>query len=252
MSKKHLYKLLTYINKVYDLSEKIKGLKDKRPKPKVATSTVSFLVLMGFMLQMRSFNRLNKWTKKDKFKRLFKRGTKLPSIDTIRYSLSEFDLDTLNNMYDNVIKTIKKNKVFIKGTIDDFRVAAIDGVELFESTEKHCNECLTRKDKNGKIHYFHKSIVCMMIGIKPNIIIGQEMLNRKKDSSEKDEGELTGSKRLIKKLHDKYKHFADVIVADALYMNAPWINEILDLGMDAVIRVKDENLFNSTRCDRFI
>jgi hypothetical protein len=67
---------------------------------------------MGFMLQMRSFNRLNKWTKKGKFKKIFKRGTKLPSIDTVRYSLSEFDLDTLNATYDSVIKTINKNKVF--------------------------------------------------------------------------------------------------------------------------------------------
>ena len=62
-----------------------------------------------------------------------------------------------------------------------------------------------------------------------------------RDGAEKDEGELTGGKRLIKRLHQKHGHFADVIVADALYLNAPFINTVLECKLDAVIRLKDEN-----------
>ena len=68
------------------------------------------------------------------------------------------------------------------------------------------------------------------------------MLKPKKDSSNKDEGELTAAKRLIKTLHKKHHHFADVIVYDALACNAPWINTVKEYDMEAVVRVKNDRL----------
>lgn len=71
------------------------------------------------------------------------------------------------------------------------------------------------------------------------MILGQEML-KPRDGAEKDEGELTGGKRLIERLRQRHGHFADVIVADALYLNASFINTIKENGLEAVIRLKDE------------
>ena len=65
----------------------------------------------------------------------------------------------------------------------------------------------------------------MIIGKSPHVILGQEML-KPRDGSGKDEGELTGGKRLIEQLKKRHGHFADVIVADALYLNAPFINTL--------------------------
>lgn len=56
----------------------------------------------------------------------------------------------------------------------------------------------------------------------------------------KDEGELTGAKRLIRHLKKRHGHFADVIMADALYLNAPFINTLKECGLETVIRLKDE------------
>lgn len=82
----------------------------------------------------------------------------------------------------------------------------------------------------------------MTVGSDPHIILGEEMLKPKKDGSDKDEGELTGSKRLIKRLAKEFGHFADIIVADALYMKSTWMKQVISLGMDVVIRAKDERL----------
>lgn len=41
-------------------------------------------------------------------------------------------------------------------------------------------------------------------------------------------------------MYEKHGHFADVVVADALYLNAPFINTVLKCHMDEVIRLKDE------------
>ena len=53
----------------------------------------------------------------------------------------------------------------------------------------------------------------MIIGKSPHVILGQEML-KPRDGSGKDEGELTGGKRLIERLKKRHGHFADVIVAE--------------------------------------
>ena len=79
----------------------------------------------------------------------------------------------------------------------------------------------------------------MITGKSPHVILGQEML-KPRDGSGKDEGELTGGKRLIEQLKKRHGHFADVIVADALYLNAPFINTLKENGLEGVIRLKDE------------
>jgi len=233
--------MLHYFSKVYNLREKIKGVKDERIRPQVDTAVIVFVVLFGLMLQVPSFNRLEYWIKKGKFKKLLPKRTKMPSADTIRYCLKKIVLSSLNNMLNSIIKNMIENKVFRNGTIDGYKVVAVDGVELFDSTEKCCKDCLTR-EKQGVVHYFHRAVVCMTVGSDPHIILGEEMLKPKKDGSNKDDGELTGGKRLIKRLHKDFKHFADIVVADALYAKAPWIKELTSMGIDAVVRIKDERL----------
>ncbi|MGO5094144.1 hypothetical protein ACTQ38_17230, partial [Clostridium sp. LCP25S3_F10] len=57
-------------------------------------------------------------------------------------------------------------------------------------------------------------IVKILSKVLGNVL--KEMLESKRDGSDKDEGEITGGKRLIKRLYKQYHHFADIIVADAL------------------------------------
>ncbi|SUY47060.1 transposase family protein [Clostridium putrefaciens] len=242
MNTNYLKQMLTYINKVYHIGKKINTLKDKRIKFSAKVSTISFVVLFGFILQIRSFNRLEHLLEKNKFKKLLPKKTKVPRIDTVRRSLSDFDLEGLNNMHNQIIKTAVKNKVFRASTMDGLKVVAIDGVELFESTKKCCDKCLSRVHNGGVTHYFHRSVVCSTVGSDPNLILGQEMLEPKTDGSNKDEGETTGGKRLINRLYKEFHHFADIIVADALYCKSTWIKEVLSIGMNAVVRVKDERL----------
>ena len=45
---------------------------------------------------------------------------------------------------------------------------------------------------------------------------------------------------MIERLKKRHGHFADVIVADALYLNAPFINTLKENGLEGVIRLKDE------------
>lgn len=160
-------------------------------------------------------------------------------MDAVRDLLSRVNPEEIRRIHEETIDTMKRNRVFRGGTIGGYLVAGIDGVELFSSTKKSCPECLSRKKQTGQTEWFHRSVVCMTVGKAPHVILGQEML-RPKDGSGKDEGELTGGKRLIERLKKRHGHFADVIVADALYLNAPFINTLKGNGLEVVIRLKDE------------
>ena len=178
---------------------------------------------------------------KKRFMNLLPSGKRLPKIDAIRETVKSMEVEDVREMNDGLIDKIAENKVLRENTINGLRAAAVDGLELFTSKVKCCEGCLTR-EVNGEEEYFHKAVVCMTVGSDPHIALGMEMLGPKNGGSDKDEGEMTGVKRLLTNLHRDHYHFADVIVADALYMNAPFINLVKDIGMDAVVRAKDMRL----------
>ena len=241
MSNGYLRNLLHYLSNVYDLGGEIKKLRDNRTNPKITTSAIAFTLLIGFMLKIRSFNQLDDWLEHNDFKRIAPRKMRLPRIDAIRDSLKVIEIADIVALHHSIIRTSIQNKLVRIGTIDGYKVVAFDGVELFESTKKSCDNCLTRVITDVP-HYFHRSIAGAYVGQDPHIIIGQEMLKPKLDSASKDEGELTAAKRLLQQLHKKHHHFADVIVYDALACNDPWINAVKSYNIDTVVRVKNMTL----------
>lgn len=234
-------KLLNHMKSVYQIPQKINGLTDHREKNLIPHNQVVMAVLVFLILQYESFHTV--FSAPESMGKRLKHVVKgrIPKVDTVRDVLARTEAGEVEEILTSVIRRVRRNRILQQpGTIGRYVVAAIDGMELFSSTKKSCPGCLTRKKDGGKrTEYFHRSVVCASIGTGPHIILGQEML-RPRDGSEKDEGELTGGKRLIKRLHQEHGHFADVIVADALYLNAPFINTVLNCKMDAVIRLKDE------------
>lgn len=134
---------------------------------------------------------------------------RIPKVDAVRDALGLTDPEETEGILTATVSRIQKNAVLRGGTIGGYVTAAIDGVELFA------------------------------VGSNPHLILGQDMLDPR-DGAEKDEGELTGGKRLIETLYSQQGHFVDVIVADGLYLNVPFLRVVLKCHMEAVIRLKDE------------
>ena len=234
-----LKKLLTYMKSVYKIPQKIKCLTDERKRKSIPLFNIVMPVLLFLMLQYESFHTIFS-TPESMSKRLKNCiSGRIPKVDAVRDLLSRINPDEIRSIHEEMIDIIKRNRVFREGTIGGYVVAGLDGVELFSSTKKSCPNCLSRKKHTGETEYFYRSVVCMIIGKSPHVILGQEML-KPRDGSGKDEGELTGGKRLIEQLKKRHGHFADVIVADALYLNAPFINTLKENGLEGVIRLKDE------------
>lgn len=232
-----------YINKVYNLGHHILNMRDIRKRRSIQLSTAVYLLIFAFAFQVSSFNDLRLWLedKNGRFKHLFKKGTRLPKVDALRDIVKQIDCADAELIFDAIVDKAAENKILRENTINGLRVSAVDGVEVFSSKLKSCEHCLTR-EVSGETEYFHKAVACMTVGSAPHIVLGIEMLKPWADGSDKDEGEMTGVKRLLKRLNKTHHHFSDVIVADALYMNAPFINLVAEIGMYSVIRAKDTRL----------
>jgi hypothetical protein len=119
-------------------------------------------------------------------------------------------------------------------------VAAIDGTKFFGSNKKSRSECL-KNTKGDKTHSFHSGAVMSTVGMGSKLVIGFEMYKPGQDSASKDEGELSVGKRLISSVVKSHRKLIDVVVYDALTCNSIWINHCKNLGIDAIVRAKNNN-----------
>ena len=126
---------------VYNIENNLNKLSDKRINRTYKTGQVVMLVLLGFLLRVKSFNELNLMIKNNEFNKLFPREMKTPKVDAIRDTLKVIDLNGLKQINQHIIKKAIYNKVFENGTIDGYTVVAIDGTKFFGSNKKSCVEC---------------------------------------------------------------------------------------------------------------
>jgi hypothetical protein len=228
------------VKNVYHIERGLNKLTDGRVKPTYKTGQIILPLLFGFLLRIRSMNELNLMLKNGEFRNIFSKRTKLPGVDTIRDTLKVMGIEELKFIIVHIIKKAIENKVFEKGTIDGYTVAAKDGTKFFGSYVKCCNKCLSIEVK-GRTEYYHSGAVMSIIGVGPKLAVDFEMYNPKIDSSKKDEGEQNVAKRLLSRVVNTHKKFVDVVVYDALVCNSTWFNHCTALGVDTIVRVKNNN-----------
>lgn len=231
--------LISHSSKIYQLRTMVKQAKDGRKSPHIQSATVFVVMLFFFLFRLRSMEELDRNVKKGRFRQLIPAKESLPSHDTVRKALMKWDLESHRTNHQLFIAKFKQNKGLDKGKIDGWRVAAIDGVELFSSKSRCCNACLTRQLSNGETEYFHQAVFLQKVGGDPRIIYEFELL-KKKDGSEKTEGEITATKRLIQHAAERHKRLADVLTLDALYAKSTLIHEALAHQQHVVVRMKEE------------
>jgi hypothetical protein len=77
-------------------------------------------------------------------------------------------------------------------------------------------------------------VVCHLIGQELALVLDMELLRP-------GEGEETAAKRLLERVFTHYPRFFDVVVADALYFDAPFLNFCLDHHKHVIVTAKGEH-----------
>ncbi len=128
-------------------------------------------------------------------------------------------------------RRLKRNGVLHSDWARGHVVVAADGIEICSSFVRCCDQCMERKvahkvgdELRDDIQYYHRIVAVMVVSTAFPIPLG---IRFQKD------GETEVSSTLVL-LHDLKGQlgcqFFDLVVADALYLRKPFVDEIEKIG----------------------
>ena len=188
-----------------------------------------------YVLRLRSFNALEQELRVSKRWEAWV-GSRKPSADTIGRVFAKMSPDELRQILVAIQRSAWRRKAIHLRPGESYRVVAVDGHEIGASRARCCPGCLVREVKVGDetvLEYYHRIVVAQWVGVIPPAILDLERIRPK-------EGEVPAARRLLERVLRQHSRLIDVISADALYLEAPFLKQVLDAGKHAVIVMKQE------------
>lgn len=222
-----------YVDKVFQFGQLLKRLSDTRQQPVIPTRAVFATAWTLFATARGSLNSIEKEVRiPARLRGLV--GDHAPSADTVGRVYKQMDSQALRQMLSSINHQVRRNKSLGPG--GNLMMVAVDGHEFFSSRKRCCPYCQTRqiqlKDKTVT-EYYHRGVVCHLIGHDLALPFDVEL-------QLPGEGEEATAKRLLLQVFAEYSRFIDVVVGDALYFDAPFINFCLDHHKHVIVVMKGE------------
>lgn len=168
-------------------------------------------------------------------------GRRPASADTVGRVHARLQADGLRQALHHVYQRLKRNKALP----DQYGlgVAVLDGHESHASVRRHCAGCLRRRvviAGQERIQYYHRYVTLMLL---PAAINGRKPLRLLLDVElqRRGEDEVACALRLLTRVLQLYPRAFDLLLADALYAQAPFFNFLLDHGKHALVVLKNQN-----------
>jgi hypothetical protein len=158
----------------------------------------------------------------------------MPSADTVGRVFGLMAPEGIREGLSEVYRHLKRNKAL--GSLEGLNAAVLDGHETSSSDLRHCGRCLIRRVKAGegrRIQYYHRNVTLMLLGDNREYLLDMELQRRGED-------EVGTAKRLLKRVLKRYPRAFDVVLADALYAVAPFINYLWARRKYSLIVLKQE------------
>lgn len=205
-------------------------------RPRIATATVWLCVFAMFALRLRSFNALEQELRRPKRWESWVGPGRKPSAETLGRVLGAVALPELREVLVTVNHRAWRGKAIHRRLGEAYRVMAVDGHELWASRARCCAHCLQREvtvDGTTVVEYYHRVVVAQWVGVTPPALADFELVHPA-------EGEVVAARRLVARVVQTYRRLVDVITADALYLEAPFIGLVLEAGKHVVVVMKQE------------
>jgi hypothetical protein len=225
------------VERHFDLRRRVAAaLRDGRVRPQIATAMVWQCVFAMFALRLRSFHALEQELRRPQRWESWLGPGRKPSADSLGRVLGKVALPELREGLVRVNRRAWRTKMIHRRRGELYRVVAVDGHELWASRARCCAHCLQRDvTVNGTtvVEYYHRVVVAQWVGVTPPAIADFELVHPA-------EGEVVAARRLVARVMRAYGRLIDVITADALYLEAPFIQGVLDAGKHVVVVMKQE------------
>src|SRR5436190_12850839 len=172
----------------------------------------------------------------------------LPSDTQMRAILDDVDPSRLRPVFRDLFRQLQRGKVleeyvFLEGCY----LVALDGVEYFCSTTVHCDHCLTRRQRDGDVSYYHQMLAAVIVHPDfPEVIpLCPEPIQRQ-DGQHKNDCERNAARRWLRQFRKDHPHLPVIVVEDALASNAAHVRDLLEQRVHFILGVQEgdhEHLF---------
>ena len=161
-------------------------------------------------------------------------GEDLCSADTIGRVYALMDAQGLRKGLHQVYACLKRNKAL--RAVGRWEVAVLDGHETHCSYRRHCSGCLKRTlhtSAGERIQYYHRHVAILLLTEKLRLLLDLE-------AQRPGEDEVVTALRLVERVLQAYPRAFKIILADALYAEARFLNFLLLQRKHVLIVFKDE------------
>jgi hypothetical protein len=165
---------------------------------------------------------------------------RVPSDTQMRTILDPVNPNSIKPLFKEIFSYVQRGKVlenyiFMK----KYYLLSLDGTTYFSSNEIHCDSCLEKHHKNGRITYSHQILGAVLlhperkevIPFAPEAII-------KQDGVTKNDCERNASKRFFEDLRREHPHLNLIIIEDGISSNAPHIKDLTAHNLRYILGVK--------------
>ena len=225
-----------YLDKVFDFSSLVGDLPEGRQFPQHPWHKVFDAIFLGAAMQRPSLLQIQAECRTGA---LAKRIGPI-SDDTFGYAMERQSPEPIFALNCEIARRLKRNGVLRSDWSRGLVVAAVDGIEICSSYVRCCDACQQREVQhkvNGEmqtdVQYYHRIVVVTVISSPFPVPLGVRF-------QKEGEGEVACAQAL---LQDLIAHlgprFVDLLVGDALYLQAPFTRAVEGLGLDWVFNLKE-------------
>ena len=207
-------------------------MSDARPAPRIRTSVFTKAVLAMFWVRLGSLNALVESAGSRFWKKWL--GTKMPSDDSVGRVGAQLNRSALRKSLRHIYTRLKRNKAL--GRIGGLTIAVLDGHETHASYLRHCPGCLERTVHTAagdKIQYYHRNVTLMLLAGRLRLLLDME-------PQKPGDDEVAAGMRLLTRVLVDYPRAFQVLLADAFYCKAPFVNFLWSHHKYILVVLKDE------------
>ena len=162
------------------------------------------------------------------------------SEDAMGYAMQRQDPASVFALGGEVARRLKRNGVLGSSWARGRIVAAVDGIEICSSFVRCCDACMERTvqhlvdgQRREDTQYYHRIVAVVLVSTDFPVPLG---IRFQKDG----EDEVACALALLQELDRQLgRRFLDALVADALYLQSGFVQEMEDLHLEWVITVKE-------------
>ena len=225
-----------YLDKVFDWQRLTAALSEGRQEPQYPWSEVFDAVFLGSACQFGPLHRIET----ECCRGALRQRIGCLSEDMLGYAMQRQNPAEIFDLGCQVAKRLKRIGVLQSDWARGRVVAAVDGIEICSSYCRCCDACMSRQVERkveGQLQkctqYYHRLSAVTVVSTPFPVFLGVRF-------QQDGETEVACSLALLKDLSEKLgRRFIDILVADALYLQAPFVAELASLGLDWVINLKD-------------